>query len=562
MSSASSSLAGHPSPFQRLRHWMSFESGDIWVVVIYSVAVGLLSLVVPIASQSLVNTIAFGTLLQPLAVLSFLVLLALLFSTLLKVLRAHVVEIIQRRVFVRVSSDSLERLLKVRVEAFDEGHGPELVNRFFDVVTLQKGGATLLIDGLEVLMATLVGMVLLSVYHPLLLAFAAILLVFIVIILFPLGTGAVKTSIKESKAKYEIAAWLQELARHPATFKSSPGTAYALERGNTLLHHYLKYRKEHWRILLRQVIGSHTMQAFGTAAVLGAGGWLVIERQLTLGQLVAAELVVASTLSGFSKFGKQLENFYDLLAAVDKLGYLTDLPLENTGREEVASAGAASIELRNVSFGYKGREPILNAMNLMIPAGSRIGVRGASGSGKSSLIDMLYGFREPTSGTLLFDGLDYRNLRLYDLRGQVSLVRNIEVFQGTIEENIRFGDESISSAQLREILSQVGLLDTVDAFPEGLATGLSTGGHPLTMLQSLRLMLARAIAMRPRVLVLDEVLDIMEETPERDELLMRLTDKSNPWTLIMTSRSSRVLSFSDRTICLEDGMLREERNRN
>lgn len=562
MSSAPSALAIHPSPFQRLRYWMSFERGDIWVVVIYSVAVGLLSLAVPIASQALVNTIAFGTLLQPLAVLSFLVLLALLFSTLLKVLRAHVVEIIQRRVFVRVSSDSLERLLKVRVEAFDEGHGPELVNRFFDVVTLQKGGATLLIDGLEVLMATLVGMVLLSVYHPLLLAFAAILLVFIVIILFPLGSGAVKTSIKESKAKYELAAWLQELARHPATFKSAPGTAYALERGNTLLRHYLKYRKEHWRILLRQVIGSHTMQAVGTAAVLGAGGWLVIERQLTLGQLVAAELVVAATLSGFSKFGKQLENFYDLLAAVDKLGYLTDLPLENTGREEVSSAGAASIELRNVSFAYKGRQPILNSMNLMIPAGSRIGLRGDSGSGKSSLVDMLYGFREPGGGTLLFDGLDYRNLRLYDLRGQVALVRNIEVFQGTIEENIRFGDESISSAELREILAQVGLLETVDSFPGGLATELSTGGHPLTILQALRLMLARAIALRPRVLILDEVLDLMEETPERDQLLMRLTDKSNPWTMIMTSRSARVLSFSDRTICLEDGMLREERNRN
>jgi putative ABC transport system ATP-binding protein len=552
------SASAHPSPFERLRHWMSFESHDIWVVVVYSVAVGLLSLVVPIATQSLVNTIAFGTLLQPLVVLVLLVLLALLFSTLLKVMRAHVVEVLQRRVFVRVSSDSMERLLKVRVDAFDEGHGPELVNRFFDVVTLQKGGATLLIEGLEVLMSTLVGMSLLAVYHPLLLAFALILLFFVFIVLFPLGTGAVKTSVKESKAKYELAAWLQELARHPATFKSAPGTAYALERGNSLMRHYLDYRQDHWRILLRQIIGSHIMQAVGTAAVLGAGGWLVIERQLTLGQLVAAELVVASTLAGFSKFGKQLENFYDLLAAVDKLGYLTDLPLEKSGREQISSAGAASIELRGVEFAYKGRPNVLAGMNLKIPAGSRIGVLGESGSGKSSLVDLLYGFREPTAGTLLFDRLDYRNLRLYDLRGQVALVRGIEIFQGTIEDNIRFGDESVTSSEIRAILHQVGLLETVDELPNGLATELTTGGQPLTIAQALRLMLARAIALRPRVLILDEVLDLMEETPERDALLQRLTHQDNPWTLIMTSRSMRVLAFSDRTICLENGSLREE----
>ncbi len=545
----------HASPFSRLRWWMGAERTDIWVVVIYSVVIGLLSLVVPIATQSLVNTIAFGTLLQPLVVLSLLVLLALLFAAALRTLRAHVVEIIQRRVFVRVSSDTLQRLLRVKVQAYDDGHGPELVNRFFDVVTLQKGGATLLVDGVELLMTTLVGMLLLTVYHPLLMAFALVLFAFVFIILFPLGTGAVKTAVKESKSKYAIAAWLQEIARSPATFKSTPGTQFALDRGNELVATYLDYRKSHWRVLLRQIVGSLTMQAIGSAAVLGAGGWLVMERQLTLGQLVAAELVVAATLSGFSKFGKQLETFYDLLAAVDKLGYLTDLPLENPGAERIPSQGCAEIELRKVSFHYDLRRPILENVSLRIPPKQRLGILGETSSGKSTLLDIMYGLREPSEGTLLFDGHDYRNLHLYDLRSQVAMIRTPEIFHGTIEENIRLGNQGLTSAELRRILNQVGLLDIVEGLPDGLQTQLATGGQPLTVGQSLRLMRARALALKPRVLILDELLDLFEDTPERDKLIEDLADSGNDWTLIVASRSRNVVNRMDRVVELHEGKI-------
>lgn len=320
---------------------------------------------------------------------------------------------------------------------------------------------------------------------------------------------------------------------------------------------YIAYRKSHWRILLRQVMGSLTMQAIGTAAVLGAGGWLVIERQLTLGQLVAAELVVAATLSGFSKFGKQLETFYDLLAAVDKLGYLTDLPLENAGTESVAAVGCAQIELRKVCFFYDERKPILDEISLTIPAKARLGILGSTSSGKSTLLDLIYGLREPTSGTLLFDGHDYRNLRLYDLRSQVGMIRTPEIFHGTIEENIRLGNSSLTSAELRRILEQVGLLRIVENLPDGLQTVLTTGGQPLTTGQSLRLMLARAIALKPRVLILDEILDLFEDTPERDTLLNDLAGPSNEWTLIVASRSANVVRKLDTVVELRDGMIRK-----
>ncbi|MBM3761463.1 MAG: ABC transporter ATP-binding protein [Acidobacteria bacterium] len=550
----------HPTPIRRLLGWMFAEKTDIWVVVIYSIAIGLLSLVVPIATQSLVNTIAFGTLLQPLVVLALLVLLGLTFAAMLKVLRSHVVEVMQRRLFVRVSKDSIERLLRVKIQAYDDDHGPELVNRFFEVVTLQKGGASLLVEGLEVLMTTLIGMILLAAYHPVLLIFSVVLAFSIFVVLFPLGFGAVRTAIQESKAKYSLAAWLQELARHPATFKSKPGATFALDRSDDMVTDYLNYRRYHWRVLLRQIIGSHAMQAIGTAGVLGAGGYLVMERQLTLGQLVAAELVVAASLNSFSKFGKQLETFYDLLAAVDKLGYLTDLPTEPSGNESITGTHGASIELRKIGFAHHGRHSLLQDLDLMIPAGSRFGITGTSGSGKSSLADLIYGFREPSTGTILFDGSDYRSLKLYDLRGNIALVRGIEIFHGTIEENIRLGVKDLSSADLREILVTVNLLDTVESFPDGLQTMLTTGGQPLTPSQSYQLMLARAMALKPRILILDEILDRMEDGPAQDALMERLIAPENPWTLIVISRSQTVLRHCLQHIELENGQFRAGRS--
>jgi ABC-type bacteriocin/lantibiotic exporter with double-glycine peptidase domain len=537
---------------------MASERTDIWVIVIYSIAIGLLSLVVPIATQSLVNTIAFGTLLQPLLVLSLLVLLGLAFAGTLKALRSHVVEVMQRRVFVRVSQESIERLLRVRIEAYDDGHGPELVNRFFDVVTVQKGGATLLVEGLEVLMTTLIGMILLGVYHPILLIFALIMLVGVLVVLFPLGIGAVKTAVNESKSKYALAAWLEEIARHPSTFKSGNGTKYALERSNLLVGAYLKYRKSHWSILFRQIIGSLAMQAVGTAAVLAAGGYLVMERQLTLGQLVAAELVVAATLSSFSKFGKQLETYYDLLAAVDKLGYLTDLPLEHNGPENVPAIGCACVELRQVGFQYASGRTMLSEVNLRIEPSSRVGFTGPSGSGKSTLVDLIYGFREPTSGAMLLDGADYRSLKLYDVRNQLAIVRSPEIFHGSIEENIRLGNPNLGSAEIRRIMDFAGLSPAVEALPEGLKTELVTGGQPLTAHQTMLLMVARAIACQPRLLILDEILDRMEETPERDELITRLIDRANPWTLIIVSSSPSILRRCDRVFTVDQGTITEK----
>lgn len=544
-------------PTQRLMNYLQYERRDLWVVVIYSVAIGLTSLAVPVAVQAVVNTVQFGQILQPLVVLAVLVLVALGFNAVLRALRSWVLELIQQRIFVRLAGDVAHRLVRVQVQAFDRAHGPELVNRFLDVVTVQKASSQLVIDGLELVMQTLLGMLLLAAYHPFLLAFDVVLLVLMVGILFGLGGGAVRTSIKESGMKYEIVAWLEEMARHLTTFKTPAGAQFGLTRTDELVTKYLGYRSKHFSILLRQIVGLLALQAIASAVLLGAGGWLVIQRQLTLGQLIAAEIVVSLIVASLAKFGKQLETFYDLQAALDKLGYLSDLPQERQGGEPVPRGErGARIELTQVSMSVPGRESLLRDLDLAIASEDRVGMSGASGEGKSILLDVVYGVRQPDAGVLTLDGRHYRDLDLSSLRGQIALVRDNEVFMGTVADNVRLGSPQSKLDDVREALEAVGLLRVCMALPDGLQTQLSTGGWPLTPSQVTRLMIARAICGRPRLLLIDEVLDPMDPL-DRAELLNLLFARGTGWSVLIVSSEPSVLQRCNRVYRLQDGHLVE-----
>lgn len=549
----------HPKlPWDRLKGLMAAERTTLWIAVIYSVVIGLLTLVVPVAVQSLVNSVAFGSVLQPLVVLTLFVFLALGFSAAMNAMRAFVVEIIQRSVFARVSSDMTWRLLRVRAEVFDRHFGPELVNRFFDTITVQKSAASLLIDGLNIFMQTIIGMILLAIYHPWLLAFDAMLVAIMLLIVFGLGRGAVYTAIKESKAKYAMVAWLEQMAANIITFKSAGGIDYATERSQALLEEWMQYRTKHFKILLRQIAGSFLLQAIASSALLGIGGWLVINRQLTLGQLVASEIIVSLLVSGFTKFGKQLEVFYDLMAAIDKLGGVVDLPLERSGGEaSLTGSGPIHIALQNLRVKFENRPEALYIQNFQLAAGARLGLIGHHGSGKSTLTDILFGLRQQESGAVLFNEIDSRDVPLEQLRRSVAIVKGIEIFPGTILDNIRMGRREIGHARVREVLEQLGMLDGVLGLKNGLETELHPSGRPLSQSQACRLMLARAIVGNPRLLVIDDALEQIDRRQDRDEIADILFSPKAPWTLICVTERADLLARCNRIVVLEDGDLRE-----
>ncbi len=544
------------SPVTRLFHLLRPETRDVTIVILYAVGVGILSLATPIAALAVVNTTAMATLVQQLLVLCIALFVSLGLAAFLRGLQAVVVEFLQQRIFVRVVADLSYRLPRIDIHSFDHLHGPELVNRFFDVLTVQKASATLLLDGVAVLLQMAIGLIMLAAYHHLLLGFDLFLIASLAFMVFVLGRGAIKSSIRESKSKYEVASWLEELARNPSAFKGDGASQFAFDRADALARRYLNNRQSHFRIVMRQFAFSLVLQALASSLLLGLGGYLVIQGQLTLGQLVAAEIVVSLAVASFTKMGKHLENYYDLLAAVDKLGHLTDLPLERSdGCEFKPGSGGIKITARRLSFHYAaGHRPVFTDLDLDIEPGERVAIVGRNGAGKSTLIELLVGQRTPTQGYVEMDGQDLRDVRLESFRPHTAIAKGIEIFDGTILENVRLGRETLTVADVRESLDKVGLLGDILELPHGLRTRLGSGGDPLSLGQAERLILARAIAGRPRLLILDELLDDMDREVRR-EVLPAFLDQRATQTLLVITHSDEVAKLCDRQIHL--GRLKE-----
>lgn len=540
------------SPFSRLRTLALPERKDLWIVVVFSMVDGVLMLASPIAVESLVNTVAFGRYLQPIVILAILLGTFLTFSSAVRALMAYVVEILQRRLFVRLVADLAYRMPRVRGAALDQAHGPELVNRFFEIATIQKISSSLLLEAVSIVLQTLIGMAVLAFYHPFLLGFDLVLLILLAFVTFGLGRGAIRSAVRESRAKYAVAAWLQELARFATVFKLHAGHHFALDRADRLAADYLDARRQHYRIVLRQLLFALGLQALVATALLGLGGWLVIRGQLTLGQLVAAELIVTVIVGSFAKMSKHLESFYDLLASLDKLGHLFDLPIERHDRLFHLPAGQpARVAVRQLSYRYEGHESqhheVLHDVDLELEPGHCVALTGPSGCGKSTLIDLLCGVRQPSSGHLEMDGVDLRELRADWLREHLSMARGIEVFHGTIEENVHLNRPHVSAEDVREALAAVGLTDEFLRLPGGLNAILQTAGAPLSSTQALRLMLARAIVGHPRLLLIDGTLDALPDEM-LDRLLPVLLGPQRPWTALIVSGRQQVLERCDRVI--------------
>ena len=366
------------TPLGHLRAFLRFYRPDVATVALYAGCVGVLSLVTPIVVQSVVTTVAFGTVLQPLVVLVMLLLAGLLVSAVLQALKAWVVEVLQRRFFVDVVSKLAQRLPRVDWEAARAAGGQHAVHRFFDLFMVHKTAASLLLGAIDILLAGGFGMVVLAFYHPVLLAFDVALLSTGAFIVFVLGRGGVPTAVDESSVKYEMGSFLAEIGRPGYAIKDAGGSSYAHERLDTLSADYLRARAAHFRVVLRQLLGALLTHAIASVALLTIGGWLVIRRELTVGQLVAAELIVTAVVASLTYLSRYVESYYDLATSLYKLQGLLELPTEAEGEETAVDEvrGPAELVLRDVEASVAGRT-ILDRVSLRIEPGTKLALVGA-----------------------------------------------------------------------------------------------------------------------------------------------------------------------------------------
>ena len=473
------------------------------------------------------------------------------FAAALKFLQRFVVELIQRRLFARVVARLAWQLPRVRLDAAHQ-FTPELLNRFFDVVTMQKIVAQLALDGLRVVLTVGLGMIVLAFYHPWLLAFDAVLLVMLTFNMVVLGRGAVRTSIAESASKYAVAGWLENIALCPTTFKAVGAAEFALTRADRLTTDYLVAREAHYRVLMRQIVSGLALEALASAVLLGLGGYLVIQAQMTLGQLVAAELIVTLIVAAIAKLDKQFESFYDLLTSMDKLGHLFDLPVEaSSGLIHVGHSGAASLSFRGVGVRYEDGSVGLSEVSFAVAPGEVVAITGPAGCGKTTLLDLLFRLREPSSGRIVLDDFDLGDLRPDVLRQIVSLVRGIEVLEGTLAENVHLDRPEITTTNVRDVLRRMELTDDAQSDHVrrnwSLDTHLAHDGKPLSESQARRLMLARALVGKPRLLLIDGLLDALPD--EDGERLLEELKRTRAGCSVLLATGRKSLAAKCDRIC-------------
>ncbi|PPC93906.1 MAG: ABC transporter [Methylotenera sp.] len=536
-------------PVHRLYQFLELEKRDINLLIVLTFGYGILGIATPISVQTLVNIVAMGGVLQPLYVVSLILFVLLLLSGVLYVFEVYVVELIQRRLFVRTSINIAKKAQGVDASIYDHSNPVEFMNRFFDVSIIQKATATLLTVGLAALLQGLIGSVILifySVYFAIIVLVLLVLLAFIIIVL---GRRAINTAIEESKAKYATGDWLETIARNFYVFKFYYGLDRAKRISNAMAGDYLEARKKHFSTLLFQNIGAVTLYAIVGTLMLALGGGLVIKGQINLGQFVAAELIIFGVLAAFVRFVSKLEYFYDMVAALDKVGLLDDLPQEIIGAQEISKERFNQLEAMNLTFNYSTRISLFKNLSFTLATAESIAILGKSGAGKTTLISLISGLRKPINGHITFGGNDLRQLNQNTLRNAIGIAGRVEVMDGSIIENVILDRAHITFENVNWVLAELGLQDDFAKLEDGLDTKLTAFGAPLSTTQLQRLMLARAIVGEPRLLIIDGLLDNLTDTELNS--VMRLLEKHKAsWMLIVTTRFASIARQFNHTLTL------------
>ena len=526
------------TPLSRLFKLLQLEKKDIFVIVMLTFGAGFLALATPIAVQTLVNIVAMGNVVQPLIVVSLMLFLLLLLAGGLSLLEYYVVELIQRRIFVRNALQAAAQAQAMHVTVRDTQNPVELMNRFFDVSTVQKTSYQLLTRGLAAILQAIVGSFVLmfySVYFGL-----GVLILFLItwFIITIIGRVAVYSAIQESYAKYDVAAWLETIGRNLNMFKFGSSQAYAMQRADELASNYLDRRKKHFATLLKQNMMGTFIYALAGTVMLGLGGWLVMKGQINLGQFVAAELIIFGVLSAFLTFINKLEYFYDLLAGLDKLGVIQDLPSERQGGHSLKVTQAYSVEANKVLLPNFLRQ---SEINLRLASGENLAILAEDDGAKTILAELLVGLRNPLSGVVKINDSDIRQLDLSSMRHHVAFIGHVEILEESILANLTLQHPETSLNEVNSILNALGLADAIAALPNGLDAVLLPTGVSITHTQARMLMIARALLMKPHLIVVDSLLDGLHGDA-LNKACSSLQSSQNGWSLIVITSIGDIAS--------------------
>jgi ATP-binding cassette subfamily B protein len=551
------------SPVARIFNLVQLERKEISAIYFFAILSGLIQLSLPLGVQAIIGFVMGGAMSTSLVILIALVILGVFFTGVTQINQMRLNEKIQQKIFVRYSFAFAERLPKLDLKKSDNYYLPELVNRFFEITTLQKGLSKLLLEIPAATIQVVFGLILLAFYHPAFILFGLLLVTILWLILYYTGSRGLQTNLLESRSKYSIAAWLEEMARTIKSLKFSSGARYHLQKTDERVSRYLEFRASHFRILQQQFYTLIGFKVIITAAMMIVGSILLVNQQLNIGQFIAAEIVIILVINSVEKMMGNLDNVYDVMTAVEKLGKFTDRPVEENGTVQLTPGNKGiSLQMDNVSFGYSGSRNVLKNISFQINAGEKVAIAGLDGRGKSTLLRLFTGVYQDFEGSILINNIPIGNYDLATLRSQTGIMfSQQDIFEGSLLDNITMGNPDVSLARINELAGKTGLLSYVSSLGRGYDTMLDASGVRLPRNIIHKILLVRALAHDPALLLLEEPWQGLEEKNKK-QLQETLLLESRNTTMLVATNEEEFLQRCDKVIFLDEDGITIKQNQN
>ena len=535
------------------------EKKEVSAIYFYAIFSGLIQLSLPLGIQAIINfsQVAAGRTELPVSMwlLIFLVVGGVFVVGIVQVNQMKVVEKIQQRIFTRYAFEFTYKIPRFKIKDVDDYHLPELVNRFFDTVSLQKGLSNILLDIPLAIIQVVFGLILLSLYSPLFVLLGILLIIILYLVLYLTAKKGLDASIRESDFKYSVAAWIEELARTFKSFKVSGKGNMHLKKTDQLVMGYLESRTDHFDVLKFQYWSLVFFKLLITATMLIVGAILLIEQQLNVGQFIAAEIVILTVLTAVEKLILSLDKAYDVLTSLEKLSKVTGRDLEENGTLNYPEKQeGVSVKINALGFGFTQEKKSLQQINLNIKSGEKVCINGGAASGKSVLLELLTGAFPISEGTMLVDGIPIGNYNLESYRKQLGVFyHEQDIFNATLFDNVTMGDDTISHAHLMNLSSIIGLSNFIESLPKGFNEILQSTGKGMSSIIAKKILLLRAFAGNPKLLLLDEPFEIAggEHCGKIADYLIGLKDV----TVVVVSSDMGFASKCNQVVSMEKGFI-------
>ena len=536
------------------------EKKEVSSIYFYAILSGLIQLSLPLGIQAIINfaqaAAGRGKLPASMWLLIILVVGGVFTAGLLQVNQMRLVEKIQQRIFSRYAFEFTFKIPRLKVKETENYYLPELVNRFFDSVSLQKSLSKLLLDIPLAVIQIFFGLILLSVYNAIFILLGLILLVVVSLVLFLSAKRGLEASLAESNYKYSLMGWIQELARGFKTFKISDSHHLHLKKTDVLLEGYIESRTNHFNVLKFQYWSLIVFKLLITSSMLLIGGFLLIDQKLNVGQFIAAEIVIITVLAAVEKLILSLDKVYDVLTSVEKLSKVTDKEVETSGNLVLNDNQLGiSIEAQQISFAFENGKDVLKNVSFKVDGGKKVCIMGGMASGKSTLMELATGSLQPNQGSLLINDIPIGNYDLTSYRKNIgAFYSEQDIFEATLMENITMGNTEVDQQMLMSLAEVIGIKDFIISLPKGFNTMLSSTGNGLSSIIKQKILLLRVLSDSPKLLLMDEPFEMAGGIHTQRICSHLLSIKG--MTMIIVTNNLDFAKGADQILYMENGTIK------